>query len=144
MQIEILKFKYGEMLVTAIGQVTQESEDSLFVAHKLVMVGGGKVAPVGEWFRKETLFSRLPIKDMPTPIAQVLTDIDKMTVEEADELYKMWAAQWRRVIASKNKTMTHSKILELKEVMTWNTLGAFLVEAIGEKRRKESNVSIKG
>ncbi len=139
MQIEILKFKYGEMLVTAVGEVTQENEDSLFVAHKFVTVGGGKVAPVGEWFRKETLFSRLPIKDVPTPIAQVLTDIDKMTVEEADELYKMWAAQWQTVVASKNNLMTHSKILELKEVMAWNTLGAFLVEAIGEKRTKEEN-----
>lgn len=58
MQIEIIKFKYGEMSVTAIGQVTQENEDSLFVAHKLVTVSGGKLAPVGEWFRKETLVSR--------------------------------------------------------------------------------------
>lgn len=139
MQIEILKFKYGEMLVTAIGEVTQENEDSLFVAHKLVMVGGGKVAPVGEWFRKETLFSRLPIKDMPTPIAQVLTDIDKMTLDEANDLYKIWAAQWRKVVVSKNKTMPHGKILELKEVMILNTLGAFLVEVIGEKRRQEEN-----
>ncbi len=88
-KIEILTFKYGEMLVTAVGEVTQEDKDSLFVAHKFVQVGGGKVAPVGEWFRKETLVSRKSFareRDRLIEICKLAIDVGFGVTKEPERL----------------------------------------------------------